>query len=295
MENIETAIANLNKAQQIPQSIEFTVQEDFINNLPAIVSNLEQVEQWAIAQTELDRNLILSTEEDFETAKERSAQLNKQIKIIEDKRKEIKKAYNQPYEVFEKASKRVTAVLSAARENLWSQVTKAEEEAKEQKKQRLREYWEEKTRNHVVSNRTFEQIFDNKWLNKGTKIETACAEMDKIFESTLADIYAIRSLNSEFEVSLLEYYKDGHTVSEVITYNNRLQLQKQCQTEREEQSRANTQPKQETTNLPKKSEPREEMEELIRMEFFVECTNEQLQALGQYLRENGIKYGRIKN
>ena len=34
MENIETAIAELNKEQYIPQSIEFTVQEDFINNLP---------------------------------------------------------------------------------------------------------------------------------------------------------------------------------------------------------------------------------------------------------------------
>lgn len=295
MENIETAIAELSKEQHIPRSIEFTVQEDFINNLPTIVSNLEQVEQWAIAQTEQDRNLVLLTDEDFETARERCAKLNKQIKLIEDKRKEIKKAYNQPYDVFEKASKRVTSVLSTARENLWSQVTKAEEESKEQKKQRLREYWEEKTRNHVVSNRTFEQIFDNKWLNKGTKIETACAEMDKIFESTLADIYAIRSLKSEFEVSLLEYYKDGHTVSEVIAYNNRLQLQKQCQTEREEQSRANTQPKEETSNLTQKNEPSEERKELIRMEFFVECTNEQLQGLGQYLREHGIKYGRIKN
>ena len=96
MENIETAIAELNKEQYIPKSIEFTVQEDFAKNLPQIVSNLEQVEAWAIAQTEQDRNLVLLTEEDFETAKERSAQLNKQIKLIEDKRKEIKKAYNQP-------------------------------------------------------------------------------------------------------------------------------------------------------------------------------------------------------
>lgn len=295
MVNIETAIAELNKQHHIPTSIEFTVQEDFINNLPAIVSNLEQVEQWAIAQTEQDRNLVLVTDEDFESAKERSAQLNKQIKLIEDKRKEIKKAYNQPYEVFERASKRVTAVLSTARENLWSQVTKSEEQEKENKKQRLREYWEEKTRNHVVSNRTFEQIFDSKWLNKGTKIETAYSEMDKIFEETLSDIYAIRSLKSEFEVSLMDYYKNGHSVSEVISYNNRLQeAQKQAEIQKSWTSKVNTQTKEETANLPQNNEPSEETEEFIRMEFFVECTNEQLQELGNYLREKGIRYGRIK-
>lgn len=296
MENIETAIAELNKEQYIPRSIEFTVQEDFARNLPQIVSNLAEVKEWAEQQTKADREITLLTEEDFENARERCAKLNKMIKFIEDKRKEVKKEYNRPYEIFEKATKEVVEVLSSAREHQWSQVTKAEEEAKEQKKKRLREYWEEKTRNHVVSNRTFEQIFDNKWLNKGTKIETACAEMDKIFESTLADIYAIRSLKSEFEVSLLEYYKDGHSVSEVISYNNKLvEMKKQAEIQKSWTSKGNTQPNEETANLPKKNEPSEETEELIRMEFFVECTNEQLQGLGKYLREHGIKYGRIKN
>ena len=295
MENIETAIAELNKEQHIPRSIEFTVQEDFAKNLPQIVSNLAEVKAWAEEQTKADREIVLLTEEDFENARERCAKLNKMIKFIEDKRKEVKKEYNRPYEIFEKAAKEVVSVLSSAREHQWSQVTKAEEEAKEQKKQRLREYWQKLNREAIGGYRTFEQIFDSKWLNKGTKIETACEEMDKIFESTLADIYAIRSLNSEFEVSLIEYYKDGHNVSEVISYNNRLQEQKQAQIGREEQSRANTQPKQETPNLPQKNEQNEEMQELIRMEFFVECTNEQLHGLGKYLRENGIKYGRIKN
>ena len=294
MENFETAIAELNKEQYVPQSIEFTVQEDFINNLPQIVSNLEQVERWAIAQTEKDRNLVLLTEEDFENAKERSAKLNKQIKLIEDKRKEIKKAYNQPYEVFEKASKRVTAVLSTARENLWSQVTKAEEEQKEQKKKRLREYWEKLNSEAIGGYRAFEQIFDGKWLNKGTKIETACTEMDKIFETTISDIMAIRSLNSEFQVSLIEYYKDGHSISEVIGYNNRLQAQKQVQIQREEENKANTQTIEEKANMPQKDKPNNEKEEVLRIELWVEGTTEQISDLGRYIREHGLRYGKVQ-
>ena len=295
MDNFETAIAELNKQQYMPKSIEFTVQEDFINNLPAIVSNLEQVEQWAIVQTEQDRSLVLLTDEDFENAKERSAQLNKQIKLIEDKRKEIKKAYIQPYEVFEKASKRVTAVLSTARENLWGQVTKAEEEQKKEKEDKLRDYWQEKTKVNVAVSRTFEQIFDKKWLNKGVKLEAAYAEMDKIFEAILIDVDVIKSLNSEFEVSLLEAYKDGYSMSAVLAYNNRLNAQKQAQIKREEESRVNTQPKEENPILAQKNEPSEEDEELLRIEFWVEGTPDQIKALGKYIRDNGLKYGKIKN
>lgn len=290
MDKIETAIAELNQQQYIPQSIEFTVQEDFINNLPQIVSNLEQVEAWAIAQTEMDRKLVLLTEEDFENAKERSAQLNKQIKLIEDKRKEIKKAYNKPYEIFEKASKRVTAVLSEARENLWSQVTKAEDEQKQQKKERLKAYWELKTGNQ---NRTFEQIFDSKWLNKSTKFETACAEIDKIFENERQDILAILSLNSEFQVSLIEYYKDGHGVGEVIAYNNRLNAQKQAQIEKESQIQTNTQIENGKPNFAENNGKEREKEAVLRIEFWVEGTQEEIKQLGQYIREHGLKYGKI--
>lgn len=295
MDNFEKAIAELSQEQYTPKSIEFTVQEDFMRNLPAIVSNLAEVKAWAEEQTKADRNLVLVSEEDFENAKERSAALNKQIKLIEDKRKEVKKEYNRPYEIFEKAAKEVVSVLTTARENLWGQVKKAEEEQQEQKKQLLKEEWEKLNSGTIGGYRTFEQVFNPKWLNKGAKIESVFDEMKALFEASVSDVTAIRSLNSEFEVSLLEYYKDGHNVSEVITYNNRLNEQKRLKFQREEQSRADTQPKGENANLTAKNERSDELEEKVRMEFYVECTNEQLSALGRYMRDNGIKYGRIKN
>ncbi len=295
MENIEAAIAELNKEQHVPKSIEFMVQEDFINNLPAIVSNLEEVERWAIEQTEQDRNLVLLTEEDFENARERSAKLNKQIKLIEDKRKEIKKAYNQPYEVFEKASKRVTAVLSAARENLWSQVTKAEEERKAVKQTKLRALWESLNQESIGGYRTFEQIFNPKWLNKGVRIEQAFEEMQEIFKEQCADISAIVSLNSEFQVTLIERYKDGYGVSDIITYHNRLMAQKQAQIEREKENKANTQPTEKIEESPKNNAPIEVEKDAdeYKINFWVAGTKEQIKQLGEYLRANGLAYGRL--
>lgn len=294
MENFETAIAELEKKQYVPKSIEFTVQEDFVNNLPQIVSNLAQIEAWAIQQTEEDRTAVLLTDEDFDNARERCAQLNKIIKLIEDKRKEVKKAYNQPYDVFEKATKRVTAVLSEARENKWSQITKAEDEKKAVKQTKLRALWEQINSKTLGNYRTFEQVFNPKWLNKGVKIETALEEMEEIFKSQCADVSAIVSLNSEFQVSLIEYYKDGHSISEVIAYNNRLNAQKQAEIEREKEIRANTQPIEQKANLTQNNEPDEEMQEIRRVEFWVEGTPEKIKALGQYIRENGLRYGKIQ-
>lgn len=295
MENIETAIAELNKEQHVPQSIEFTVQEDFINNLPKIVSNLEQVEAWAIAQTEEDRTAVLETDEDFEKARERCAQLKKVIDLIDRKRIDTKKEYNRPCDIFEKACKRVTAVLQSARDNKWSQITKAEEEKKLVKQSKLRAFWDSLNKEAIGGYRTFEQIFDSKWLNKTVSVESAFEKMQEIFKQQCTDVSAIWALKSEFEVSLIEHYKSGHSISEVISYNNRLQeAQKQAEINRSWHSDPDPQLVKKEENLPPKNEPKEEIEELIRMEFFVECTNEQLQGLGKYLREHGIKYGRIR-
>lgn len=293
MGNFEKAITELNKQQYAPQSIEFTVQEDFINNLPTIVSNLEQVEAWVVSQTEEDRTAVLETDEDFEKARERCAQLKKVIDLIDRKRIDTKKEYNRPCDIFEKACKRVTAVLQEARENKWSQITKAEDEKKAEKRNKLCALWGQINSKTLGNYRSFEQVFNLKWLHKTVSIDNALAEMEEIFKNQCSDISAIVSLNSEFQVSLIEYYKDGHSISEVIAYNNRLNTQKQAEIKRVEEMQANTQPIEQKENLPKDNEHYEEKEEIRRVEFWVQGTPEEIKALGQYIRDNGLKYGRI--
>ncbi|MBR2870700.1 MAG: DUF1351 domain-containing protein, partial [Clostridia bacterium] len=99
MENFEQAIEQLNSVAVVPSSIEFTVQEDFINNLPQIISNVEQLAVWAKAQTEADKNLILTSDDDFDKAKKRCADIKKVVKSINDKRISVKKAYSQPIDI----------------------------------------------------------------------------------------------------------------------------------------------------------------------------------------------------
>lgn len=293
MGNIEQAIEQLNAVAVIPSSIEFTVQEDFVKNLPQIISNVEQLGVWAKTQTEADKNLILTTDEDFEQAKKRCANINKVVKSIDDKRISVKKAYSQPIEIFEKKLKEVTNILNTARANLWSQITKAEEEKKKGLEYQYKSYYESKAEEYgVLQYRTWKQIFNEKWLNKSSKVNTVLEEIEQIISTTRNELTAIKALSSEFELVLLERYAEGYSMTDIINYDCKLKTQKQAVETQKQEVKENLQPQSIKTEEPITQTPTQQNEEVFETVFKVWTTKEQLVALGAYLRENGIKYGK---
>lgn len=295
---IEKTLEKLNTMANEPQTIDFVVKDDFVKNLPQILSNVKELCSWARQQTEADRNLILATDEDFESAKKRCADINKVIRNIEDKRKQVKKEYVKPYEIFEKELKEATTILTTAKDNLWSQVLKAEQEIKDETGKKLKNYYETKaSENGILQYREWEQIFDSRWLNKGKKINTACEEIDGIIKQVKNEVLAIRSLKSEFESVLLVRYADGYSMANIITYESRLKAEKQAVEQRKQESQESVQPTTETTIVePKEAVKNEidETDEIFTTDFRVWTTKQQLIDLGKYLRENGIKYGKVE-
>lgn len=293
MENFEQAIEQLNSVAVVPSSIEFTVQEDFINNLPQIISNVEQLGLWAKAQTESDKNLILTSDDDFDKAKKRCADIKKVVKSINDKRISVKKAYSQPIDIFEKKLKEVTAILENAHANLWGQVTKQEQEKKDKLETQYRNYFESKAEELGVSQyRSWKQIFNEKWLNKSVKADTVLSEIDNICTSIKNELTAIKALSSEFELVLLERYAEGYTMTDIINYDCKLKSQKQAVETQKQEVKGNSQPQPIKTEETPKEQAKTENEEVFETVFKVWTTKEQLVALGAYLRENGIKYGK---
>lgn len=297
--SIDKALETLEETNTT-QTIEFKVQNDFVEKLPAILSNCEQVKQWAIAQTEADRNLILKTDEDFDNGRKRCAEINKVVASIESRRKEVKKEYNKPYELFEKKLKEVTAVLTEAKDNLWSQITAAEEKVKAEKENDFKRYFE----NHddyanIKDYRGWEQIFDKTWLNKGKKYDAVFKEIDGKIKTICEELAAISDLNSEFETVLLVKYKNGASLTEILSANRELKAQKEeLERKKAEQQQAvkqsvETPMIEQPQAQPAQAEVAETDEELILIDFRVECTKTKLKALGEYMKINGIKYGRV--
>lgn len=290
---IEKAQAEWEAEQQrIPQKVEFAVDHSFVEKLPHILSSVDRVIEVIKKQTEIDRNLILTTDADFEQAKERSAQLNKQKALIEAEIKQVKSEYMSPYLIFEKRAKEAVVLIQTAHDNLWSQVNEAKEKTRADKLDKLKTYWEETLDSKITQYRAFTAIADTKWLNKGVNFNVAFAEMDKQYQQIENDLTAIRSLNSEFEISLLEYYKDGHNLGETIAYNGRLQSQKLARETTKAETQANTQNTAEQGAQVQQTAQSDENDEVFSVVFKVEGTKSQLKALSAFMTENGIKFGR---
>lgn len=265
------------------QTIDFVVDGDFVQKLPAILSNIAELKTWAEKQTAFDRNAVI-TEDTVQDAKDRSTALNKVIQSIDKKRKEVKKAYNAPYAVFEKSLNEVVEVLTSARENLWSQALAFEQKIKDEKHETFKDYWT--TINEGLTCRAYEMIEDSAWLNKGKSYKAVYKEMDEIKASQQADISAIYALESDFLVELMnDYLKNGKTLSEIIAKNAQLKAAKEkiAPVAVKNEPKIDVAPKVEEVTAS-------ENEQKYTVKFRVEATERQLVALKKFFVENGINY-----
>lgn len=126
---------------------------------PTLISELITVKQIPIIEEKLEslRDKIIlivsdamelpSTDENLQFIKKRRAQLRKELKAFEDKRKEIKNLVLDPYNAFEKIFKRcVSDIYKQGDEDLNAKIEKIEKERKAKKEKELREYFDEYAR-----------------------------------------------------------------------------------------------------------------------------------------------------
>lgn len=293
---MESALAELEVAQKkMPQKIEFVV-EDFTKNLPEIISNCKNLQAWAQERTELDRSLVLTTEEDFEQARTRCATLNKIKEQVDAKRKEVKKLYTQPYDVFEAEIKKVINTLQTARDNLWNQITVAENEIKQKKENEYKEYWTSKG----ITERKWEQIADKRWLNKGMSSDNVKKSIDEIADSIKSDVETIKSLGSPFEVELLAYYERGYALGDVVKHNIDLQARQKALEAAKVAAQSSSRPEPSEATVPENPVPSDaetnnrQTEDAVKIvDFRIWATSEQLKKLREFLVSCQIKYGRV--
>ena len=265
------------------QTIDFVVDGNFVEKLPAILSNIAELKSWAERQTAFDRNAVI-TEDTVQDAKDRSTALNKVIQSIDKKRKEVKKAYNAPYAVFEKSLNEVVAVLTTARENLWSQALAFEQKIKDEKRSTFKDYWE--TINDGLTCRDYEMVEDNAWLNKGKSYKSVYKEMDELKEKQQSDIAAIYALESDFLVELInDYIRNGKTLSEIIAKNAQLKAAR----EKIAPVADKNAPKIEVEQKVEEAKASESKQKYT-VKFRVEATESQLIALKKFFVENGIEF-----
>lgn len=179
---------------------------------PGIVAldNFEELKQYLTQQLEVYKGIVY-TEDGLKDAKRDKAALNKLKKSIEDKRKEIKKVYMEPYAIVEGQAKELVALIDEPLALISEFISGVEQAEKEAKRAEIAAFYHKNAAalgdlaDAVFASPAF---FDSKWENKTTSIKTwQDAVLTKI-QNAAADIASIRATGGKHTTALLERYFD---------------------------------------------------------------------------------------
>ena len=161
---------------------------------------------------------VTYTANTIKQAKSDRAELNKLIKAIEDKRKEIKKQLLQPYEDFEAEVKELLEIIKEPTEMIDKQVKDYEKQQKEFKKSQLKAKFDEDGDAKYLSGKVkFEDVFEERYLNVSVTLSSAWYEIKEKLEKIRKDVELIESDTSVYKHTLMSLYMSTHDITRVMT------------------------------------------------------------------------------
>ncbi len=193
---------------------------------------------------------LVYSEDQVKEAKKDRANLRKLSKVIEDKRKEIKKEILAPYDDFAEKEKDLIAIIDKAVENIDLQVRGYEEIAKQDKKRKIKKIYAEMTNPEPMV--PFEKIFKDSWLNASASLKAVEEEMKKLFEKIDGDLRLISAEKSPYVFEMAEEYNKNFDLQAAMAKKQELEENAKRKKEYQEENAAKTQQK-EKEPLPKSS------------------------------------------
>lgn len=183
---------------------------------PIVIENFEEIKSLVQEKADHYANMVY-TEDDLPQAKKDKATLNKFIKAIEDRRKEIKKACMQPYESFETQIKELVAICNQPVKAIDEFVKMIDSQTKAEKRAEIEKLYEETDHPEWLK---LEQIFNPKWLNQTVKVSLVDEEIKSRLKAIESDIKTIATLECSFEAQ--EEYKRSLSLADAIREGQRI-------------------------------------------------------------------------
>lgn len=285
--------------------------QQVINSLKLVISPLKKMEAIKFNYEELKGGLqeslkkyqnLVYTSQNIKEAKDDRATLNALKKSLNDEKIKIKKEFEVPYKDFEDKIKELIELVDKPASEIDKQV-KIFEEAEEVKKRESIENIYAENIGSYADLIPLQQIYDSRWENKTYKETDIKKEIQDIVKKADSDIKVIAELKSEFEFQIKDTYFRTLDLGQALVEKQRLEKQKELLTTIKQQQ---VEVKVDSINnidsvdsvryavgIDNSNEESTSVEEkMISVAFRVECTESQLKALGEFMKANGIKYGR---
>src|SRR5574344_1534026 len=216
------------------------------------------------------------TEETVKEGKEDKAKLNKIIKAIEDKRKEIKKMVMLPYEEVEEDFKEITNLINKTVSVLDTQIKAFEEEEKAKKQEQIEEL--------LKANTTGINLNNDKWLNATYKLKDIEQEINEFVAKFNQDMELLK----DEDIIIRDYYKRTLNISETLMEKKRIEeLRKAEEFKKQEEQRTEEIKEEIKIEEPKTAETMV----TLTLEFSITRTN--AIKLKEFLLNNNIEYRKI--
>lgn len=165
------------------------------------------------------------SKDDLESIKAVKKELKGIIDGIETRRKEVNRAYTPPLDAFNARCKAIVDKGRAFYERLRNVEREADEYYKSEKKNELREHYEAFA-GLLLDVVPYEKIHDDKWLLKGTNVQTAKAEIESIVQKIAGDREAIKEMRLEFENDALTVFYQTLDFGEAVKHARKLEEDK---------------------------------------------------------------------
>lgn len=293
--------------------VEFRITSDLRElRSQAITTNYEEVKAWAENVASMFENIVV-TEDAVSEAKKNRATLRRIQSNIGEVRKTGKEAALASYRPLENNCNELDAIIQRGVSNLDGQIKAFDEAKKAEKSERLRAFFNQSI-GEMNDFLTFDAIYNPRWMNATYSEEQARKDIICEIAKCSNAVESLRALHSEFETTLLDEFRRTHDLAACLKRNENLMRIKEIEETRKRMRREQEQdvanklaaartteaPAPKPADSPRAEEPREtahpeqteEAPQMFELVFRVRGTAAQLNGLKQYMKENGIQFGR---
>ena len=284
--------------------------------MPAVVWNYDEVKAGVAASLAQYRDRAY-TPDSIRGAKADRAALNKLKAAIAAKRQEMKAQYLHPYEEFERQCKEIETMIGEVSGAIDAQIKAYEAEEAAKKKEAIEVYFGECV-GALAPYVTLDSIWNARWLNKTYSMSLIQEEIDRNLEIIGTSLQTIRSnCGEDVDACIEEYIAKRYDLNAAMAKHQKLEAVRAAEQARriaELKTKLNADdpqtpapaaekppaPRDDVQPAPAEPVPQAAPEPAIRdepplvtMDFRVVCTRPQLLALGAYMKQHGIRYGRV--
>lgn len=270
--------------------------------LPEIEEHLQSIKV-AVTQKVNDALSLICTEDTVKSVKAVRADLNKDLKDFEERRKAVKKAIMSPYEQFEAVYKEcISDTYKKADAELKAKIDSVENELKKAKRTEVEAYFEECSKSVGVD---FVRLSDlNLNITLSASVKSLKRQVKGYFDKVIQDLALIATLEHTTEI-LVEYRKTLDVSDAVLTVQERhkaiseqekrnaeasIIAEKQAETVEKVEKAVRESVAEEITAPEVEEAPPEGNEPVYEATFRVTGTLAQLKALKKFLKDGGYQY-----